>query len=130
MLVKTFIRYTIAGALSYGVKAVTSYLFTEIFHFWYFYSYIISLLILVVFNFYMNLFFIFKTSNKKQEKFVKYILSLLAFSVADASLMKVLTDVFSIYYMYSIFISTVAVFLAKFFVYHFLIFKQEELTEV
>jgi hypothetical protein len=73
--------------------------------------------------------FIFKTSANKQGKFLKYILALLVFSAVDATLVKVLTDGLALYYMYSIFISTTAVFLGKFLVYHFLIFKQEDIIE-
>jgi len=122
----SFIRYGLAGIASYAFKAGVSYFLTDIFHIWYFYSYVITLAAVIAFNFFSSSLFIFKAGDQAALRFGKYLAFLSVFYLVDAGLVKLLTDIFSLHYQYSIFISTSSVFFVKYFVYKLAVFNKKE----
>jgi len=113
--------------VSYVLKAGLSYLLADIFHIKYFYSYLITLVAVIAFNFVSSSLFIFRVSDQKFSLLVKYLSSLLIFYFADAGLFMLFTDWLGFYYQCSIFASTFSIFLVKFFIYKFLVFKKREI---
>jgi putative flippase GtrA len=122
-----FFRYSILGVSSLLVKYIFSVILTEYVGLWYFFSYIISLLIVIVYNFILNFIYVFKVNDNKIKRFLKYLFSVLVFNIIDASLVKFFTDGLMVYYLVSIFIVTFIIFITKYFYYKMLVFNKSEL---
>ena len=125
---KTFIRFVIGGIISYGVKIAATFVATEVFRLWYFYSYLFSLALVIVVNYLVNVYYIFRVQDHLLMNFVKYLGSILLFYLADAALVKALTDWLLLNYLVSIVISTTLFFLGKFVFYQFFLFKGKDKT--
>lgn len=132
ILNNSFSKYLIGGVVAYALKTLISFFLTDILHILYFYSYIFSLFFLIIFNFYLNIHFVFHSNGRKKKMFIQYAIFLLIFTTCDALLVKLFTEVFFLYYIYSIMVSTLLVTMVKFFVYKLIVFrhKNEEITIV
>lgn len=124
MIYSSFFRYVGGGIVVYLIKILVSYVLTEIAGLWYFYSYIISLIIILIFSFFWTLYVTFRVKDNLKTRFVKYIIFFLFFIFIDIIFVKLLTEKFEFYYMTSIIITTTILFVIKFFVYRLVVFKK------
>jgi len=122
--IKKFIKYTFGGIISLGLKMILTFFLTEILSLWYFYSYIFSLIMVISFNFFFNIYITFKCPKKKFKKFIKYMFFLIIFYCSDALLVKFLTETIQFHYLISILFVTTFIFIIKFFVYDKLVFTK------
>jgi len=112
-----FIRFSVSGVGVLLFTLILTYLLTEVFHFYYLYSYIVVLLTATFLNYILATKIIFKTREKYRMRFLYYVLSLSFFYFADVFLTRFLTESLFIWYMGSIFISRITFFLLKFIYY-------------
>ena len=119
----TFAKYIIGGFISYGIKIILTYTVINFFDLWYFYAYLFSLGVVIFINFVINSFFIFKVSDFNVIRIIKYVVSIFIFNSLDAGLVVILTDKFFLYYLLSITISTIVIFLVKFIINKYFIFN-------
>ena len=125
LLSKKFIKFSIGGLINYGLKIFITLLLTEVLNFWYFHSYIISLIVVIIFGFYYNIFITFKVKENKGVNFIKYLFALLIFITLDALLVKFTTEVIGFHYLISIIIITTLIFFSKYFVFGKFIFTKK-----
>lgn len=126
----TLTKYTLGGVFSYAVKIALTFVLVDIFQLWYWYAYLTSLTVVIITNFLVNSFFVFRVKNEKNKRFFKYLFSIIIFNTVDGLLVKILTELLSIYYLVSIVIVTTLVFVVKFFVYRFAVFNSNDNTQV
>jgi len=121
---KDFLRYIVGGVISYGIKIALTYAVVNLFSFWYFYAYLISVLFVIVVNFIINSFFIFRVGKFRLDRALKYLVSIFIFNFAEASMVSFLTEIVALYYLASITIAMIVVFVVKFFIYRYFIFNK------
>lgn len=119
-----FGKYLFGGVMNYGIKLGLTALLTEMLGLWYFWSYVTSIMIAIIINFFYNMYITFKVKGRKSKRFAMYVLFILFTMVIDASLVKVFTEFLNIYYIMSIFIVTSILVLFKFYVFNNAIFKK------
>jgi ubiquinone/menaquinone biosynthesis C-methylase UbiE/putative flippase GtrA len=129
-MTNTFIKYIIGGGVSYVIKVGLTYLSVTFFDFWYFYAYLVSLVIVVFVNFVINSYFIFRVNGFNVKRIVKYLLLIVVFNSLDVGLVVLLTDNLLLHYLISITISTIFVFLLKFFVYRYFVFSPDKTSDL
>lgn len=118
-----FLRFIVSGAGVLIFTLILTYILTEVFHFYYLYSYIMVLLTATILNYILATKIIFRTKEKYKRRFLYYILSLTVFYFADIFLTKFLTESLMIWYMVSIFLSRVVFFLLKYIYYKRILFN-------
>ena len=111
-----FSKFFYGGLINYGLKIFVTAILTEIFMVWYFISYIIALFCVVIFSYFYNAYITYNVYSSKR-KFIKYIVFLILFIIADALLVKLLTEIMGLHYVYSIIGVTTGLFLLKYLVY-------------
>ena len=122
-----FIRFSFGGILSYSINIAVTYILTSVFGLYYFYSYLIAFSIVILFNFIFSLKIIFSVQGKILNRFIRYIIFLAIFSLTSIYAVKYFTEVLSLYYLISITVVTVSMFLVKYFVYkRFVFFDQTQ----
>jgi putative flippase GtrA len=123
ILIHKFSKFFYLGLMSYGLKIILTAFLTEFMKIDYFYSYIATLSVIIVLNFYFNMCFVFKNQKEKLKNIFRYSIALVIMYFLDLSLVKFLTDNLGIHYLFSIVIVTVFLFVLKYFVYDKLVFK-------
>ena len=118
-----FLRFIVSGAGVLIFTLILTYILTEVFHFYYLYSYIIVLLTATILNYILATKIIFRTKEKYKRRFLYYIISLTVFYFADIFLARFLTESLMIWYMVSIFLSRVVFFLLKYIYYKKILFN-------
>lgn len=121
-----FYKFTIGGAISYGLKIFLTYILTEEIGFHYLYSYSIVLVILMVYSFLFNKHITFKSKRNKKSL---YLILFFLFIFADLFLVYALTDLIGLNYLVSIIIVTTTLFIVKFFTYDRFVFKNQTQME-
>ena len=122
-----FFRYSLGGVLSYLINIGITYFLTTIFDIYYFYSYLISFSTIIIFNFIFSLKFIFSVRRKIMNRFIRYVIFLAIFSITNLLSVKFLTESMNLYYIYSITIVTIFLFIIKYFIYkHFVFFEHKQ----
>ena len=121
-----FFRYSLGGVLSYLINIVVTYLLTTIFHIYYFYSYLIAYSIVVLFNFTFSLKIIFSVNGNIANRFIRYIIFLTIFSLINIFSVKFLTESMNLYYIISISIVTIVLFIIKYFIYKKFVFDSKQ----
>ena len=111
--------------INYPLKVGIVLILTEILNIWYFISYIITLSTVITFSFFFSVHITFKARKNKKRTFVKYLAALTAFACLDAMLVKLLTEVLGIYYLLSIHLAMIVLFVSKFFFYKKYVFIAE-----
>lgn len=126
-----FSKFIYGGVINYVLKIGITTLLTEIFAIWYFASYIISLIGVITYSFFYNTYVTYNVKNNIKVNFVKFSIVLLIFMVFDALLVKFLTEIIRIHYVYSIIIVTIILFFAKYFYYDkFIFIKKKEFVNI
>lgn len=121
-----FSKYTLGGGVNYGIKLGLTLLFTEIFHLWYFFSYLISLLLVIIFSFFYNAYITYEVQDNKKRNFLKYTLTLLFFLLSDLFLVTLMTEWLNLHYSLSISMITIILFFLKYVAYGKLVFKKKK----
>ncbi|MBT5022268.1 methyltransferase domain-containing protein [Candidatus Woesearchaeota archaeon] len=121
---KKLLKFGSGSIFSYSIKLGVTPLLTELFHVWYFYSYIISMVLVILFSFFYNMYVTYQITTNKTQNFVKYTFFLTMFMVLDAILVKTLTDI-GLFYIFSIIIVTTALFFVKYIVYDKMVFTKK-----
>jgi putative flippase GtrA len=126
---KVFIRYVLIGFITYLIKVVITYILNNFFDFWYFSAYIFALLLVMILNFLVNIKLVFKSSINFLG-LIKYIFTFIIFYFIDAVIVKISTDIYELYYVLSITLATVLVFIAKYYIYKYFVFIQRDISSV
>ena len=122
-----FFRYSLGGVFSYLINIVVTYLLTTIFHIYYFYSYLIAFSIVILFNFTFSIKIIFSVNGNIVNRFTRYIMFLTIFSLINIFSVKFLTEIMNLYYIISITIVTIVLFIIKYFIYkRFVFFERKQ----
>jgi len=118
-----FSRFLIGGFINFAIKLSLTIFLTEIIRLWYFLSYVITLVIIVLFSFFYNAYVTYKVSSNKRNNFIRYCIVLALISAIDAIAVRAATEMLELHYAVSIFIITVVLFIVKYVVYGALVFK-------
>jgi len=118
-----FSIFVLSGTMSYGLKLGITAFLTEILGWWYFRSYVISLTLVILLNFFLNMYVVFDSRDRKFKKLGKYIPTVTFFFFVDALLVKFMTDIMNLYYILSIILVTTVLLVVKFVVYDKWIFR-------
>lgn len=122
-----FSRFFYGGLVNYGLKIGITAALTELFHLWYFASYVIALFFVTIFGFYYSMHVTYKVTLNKRRNFVKYCIAISFFILMDAMLVKFATEVLMVHYLVSIVVITGVIFVAKYFVYDLMVFTKRPL---
>ena len=125
-----FSRFFYGGILNYGLKLGVTALLTELLHIWYFTSYVISLISVIIFSFFYNAYITYGVKEDKRNNFIKYVIFLGIFMIIDAASVRLLTDYLGLYYLLSITSVTIVLFFAKYFAYGKMVFRKREFKNV
>lgn len=117
-----FFRYGLAGVLSYLINIAVTYLLTTFLNIYYFYSYLIAFSIVTIFNFTFSLKYIFSVKGNITNRFIRYIIFLTLFSLTNVFSVKFITEELNLYYIVSITIVTIILFIFKYFIYKKFVF--------
>lgn len=121
-LASRFSKFTLNALINYPLRIGIVLLLTEVLHIYYFISYVITLGCVITFSFFFSVYITFQARENKKKTFLKYLAALAAFAGLDALLVKVLTEVFGIYYLISINLVMITLFVLKFFFYQRYVF--------
>ena len=122
--IQKIVKFSLGGFINYFLKLGLTIILIEKLKLYYLYSYIISLLIIVLFTFFYNSFITFSRKKNKRRNFVFYSIFYFLFMFFDFFLVKTLTDFLGFNYKLSITFSTFIIFCLKFLVYDFIIFRK------
>lgn len=123
-----FSKFILGGGLNFFLKVCFTILLTEYLKLPYFTSYIIILSILAASGFFYNAYITFSVKKGRFANFTKYLVASLTFNFLDASLVKIATEFFGLYYLFSIILVSITIFTLKFFVYDRFVFIDEKTT--
>ena len=121
-VLKKISLFLIGGGINLFLKILLTIIFTEILGFMYFSSYIITLILIIIFSYFYNAYLTFKSSSQLKFNFIKYTIALLVFNFIDAYLVKYLTETLGMYYVISIFLVALVMLISKFIVYDKIVF--------
>ncbi len=104
-----FVKFVGVGFVGFALNIGITYILTEYFGLWYFWSYLISIWFTWTFLFVGNSIFTFKghCTEKYFYKYCKFLSFYALTFVANGALVYFFTSVLSIYYIFSIFLATV-----------------------
>jgi len=122
--IKKFILYGVGGGLALMINLSFAYLFTEKLKIFYLGSAVLSYIISLIFNFLFQSFITFKT---RQELFLQRFLGFSIVQAVGLNLYSILVFIFTeklkIYYLISIILSSVFIYLFNFLLSRFYVFK-------
>jgi len=124
-----FFRFLCVGGVAFFIQVFTTYVFTDLFGFWYFWSYLVGVLSSWTFIFFANSLLTFP-GNHRGIHTRRYSLFLGTYSIAfiiNAGLVYSLTSLFNVYYLLSITTATIITVLITFSLSKGLIFKYEDI---
>jgi glycosyltransferase involved in cell wall biosynthesis len=119
----TFLKYSLGGGLSYGIRIGVTALLTEMFGLYYLYGYITALIIAAVVGFYYSSYITFKKTDQKMWRGTKFALTWVAFHFFDVFLVWFLTNIIGIHYAFSITAVAILLFILKFFWFKKIVFN-------
>lgn len=122
MLSKKQIVYAIGGVLSYGVKLGITVLFAQVVGFSAVLSYVIAIVLNVLFTYAYNHFWTFEAKGKFATRLRDYLLVLLGAYALDVAIMAGLTSL-GVDYRISLTISTGVLFVLKYFLFDNFVFS-------
>lgn len=108
-ILKQFIKFAAVGILGLVANLGVTYLFTELFGFWYFLSFLIATLVAWTLMFMVNSIFTFAGHSKENygNKFLIFLIVYLGAFLVNASLVYAQTSIFFIHYLISISTATI-----------------------
>jgi putative flippase GtrA len=120
-LIKLF-HFSWAGIILFLLNLFVTWSLTEIGGLNYVLSYSIALSIVIITSFFLSLKVIFRVKTRYRIRFIKYTIAYFVFLGANILLVRLLTEVLHLHYLFSIIQVTGALFLIKFFTYNRYIF--------
>lgn len=121
-----FLKYSIGGILSYILNISITFVLTNIINLYYLYSYLIAYSIVLIFNFVFAMKVIFSVKGKIANRFFRFIIFIIIFSLANIFTVKYFTETVGLYYLISITIVTITLFVIKYFIYKHFVFSDSE----
>ena len=125
-IMNKLIRYIIGGVINFPLKIGLTFFLTEILNMWYFYAYSLTLVVIIIFSFFYNMFITFRVYSQKKLRLIIYTIFLILFTITDAIAVKMLTEVIHIQYLISIIIITAILFFVKYVVFNTIVFAKEK----
>jgi putative flippase GtrA len=122
---KKLIFFGIGGVLTLSLKLISSFFLTEIILFPFYLSYLLTLLIIIFFSFLYNYYITFNNKTKMYLKLLKYLFAIGIFYLLDYILTILMVNIYQFFYLISILIITILIFILKFITFNFFIFKEE-----
>ncbi len=119
---KKMLKFGSGGLLTYSIKIVLTYLFTEFINLSYYISYLCTLVIILIFSFFYHVIITFQIKKILLSHFIKFNITSLFIYFIDAILVWSVTEILKIHYIYSISIITILLFFVKFILFDKLIF--------
>jgi putative flippase GtrA len=119
-----FIKYILNAIITYPLLLIMTYVLTEYVGVYYLASYFLSLCLSIILNFTLLLKWTFTAQGKVKTRFVRYVLVLACFTLANTLLVKVFTEYVHVYYMLSIVVVTGSLFVLKYMTYNKKVFHQ------
>jgi putative flippase GtrA len=121
--VKSIVRFGFGGIFGYFLRIFLTFTLTDLIQvFNYFYSYLVTLILLSLYTFFYNTFMTFRMKKiPKKKRFFLYELSFFGFIMLDLLSVKLITELVGLHYLLSISITTIILFFAKYFVYKFIL---------
>lgn len=116
------LKFGSGGLLTYSIKIVLTYLFTEFINLSYYISYLCTLVIILIFSFFYHVIITFQIKKILLSHFIKFNITSLFIYFIDAILVWSVTEILKIHYIYSISIITILLFFVKFILFDKLIF--------
>jgi len=118
------LKFFIGGFLTYFINIWFTYWFVNILWFHQNISYLISMVLVIIVNFFISLFFTF---NKKysHKMFINYLFFLVLLSIMNYFLVLLVSSLFDINYYFIIFSITTLIFFIKFIVYDKFVFSEK-----
>lgn len=126
LIIKKISKFSIGGILNFLIKIGLTFFLTERLKVWYFSSYIITLLVLLIYGFYYNAYITFDVKNNQKHNFMKFSVIMILFLLLDGMLVRILTDFLGLYYLLSIVLVTFVLFFARFFTYNKFVFINKD----
>jgi putative flippase GtrA len=120
-LIKLF-HFSWAGIILFLLNLFVTWSLTEIGGLNYVLSYSIALSIVIITSFFLSLKVIFRVKTRYRIRFIKYTIAYFVFLGANILLVRLLTEVLHLHYLFSIIQVTGALFLIKFVTYNRYIF--------
>ncbi len=117
-----FIKYIIVVIWGYFIRLSLTFILTDFLKIWYLWSYSLTMLLLILIGFYYHFNFTFKNAKNKKNKFIIYAVAVIFFTLVDVYFVRILSDVFQIYYLFSIILSNSLFFIIKFIFYKEIVF--------
>ena len=119
-------HFTWSGIILFLLNLFLTWSLTEIGGLNYMLSYSIALSIVILTSFFVSLRMIFRVKNRYKMRFIKYTIAYFVFLGANILLVKLLTEVVHLHYLFSIIQVTGALFLIKFLTYNEYIFFDKD----
>lgn len=123
--IKKISLFLAGGAFNFLIKIALTVLLTEYIKLPYYFSYIATLSIIILYSFFYNAYLTFKVHINLKSNFLKYIVALLTFNILDAGLVRLLTESLGVYYILSIVVTTVCLLVFKYVVYNSIVFTKQ-----
>ena len=120
-LTKLF-HFSWAGIILFLLNLFLTWSLTEMGGLNYVLSYSIALSIVIITSFFLSLKVVFRVKNRYRIRVIKYTIAYFVFLGANILLVRLLTEVLHLHYLFSIIQVTGALFLIKFFTYNRYIF--------
>jgi dolichol-phosphate mannosyltransferase len=117
-----FAKYVLNMLITYPLMLGLTYALTEYVGMYYLLSYVISLCVSIVVNFLLAMRWIFGAQGRVGNRFMRYLVILAAFTLANTLLVKALTEYAGMYYIISIVLASGSMFLLKYITYNSTVF--------
>ncbi|MGL1890181.1 MAG: hypothetical protein OCD02_01075 [Spirochaetaceae bacterium] len=122
---KKFMFFILGGGVSYFLKALISYLYSEFTNFGTPLVYGLTLPIVICYNFFYNVLVTFKVKGGLKGRFLSYLSFVLVFNLIDYFFVLILSTILSIHLQISIFLVTGFLMIVKFFVFDKWVFHKK-----
>jgi putative flippase GtrA len=121
-LSEKFVRYVVNMVITYPLLIGLTFGLTEFAGMYYLLAYVLSLCVTIIINFFLSMRWIFNVEGRVGNRFVRYLVVLAAFSLANTLLVKVFTEYLGVYYLLSIILVSGSMFLLKYLTYNSKVF--------
>lgn len=121
---KKFVLFILGGGVSYFLKVALSSLFNVVLDFNYNIAYALTLSLVILYNFFYNVFVTFKVRGGLKGRFVRYVSFVIIFNGLDYLLVLLLNNILNLFQL-SIFIVTGCLMIVKFFVFNKWVFHDQ-----
>jgi putative flippase GtrA len=125
-MIKKFLKYGIGGGIAFIVSFFSTYVLTDILHFYYLFSAIFSYFLSIFINFLFQSFITFQEKTFNFYKFILFLSHQLLGLLMFSGLIYLFTEKLSIYYLISFVLSSIIVYLFNFTMSNFIVFRKSK----